>query len=902
MTTTRSVDGVDVVLRDGSTVHVRAAGPEDAGLVQAFFERLSAESLYLRFFAPTANHRVLARRALQPAPGRLALVATTGTPTAVVALGELVPTDDEHAEVAFTVEDDLHGQGLASILLAHLAEAATASGILTLQAEVMNVNRRMLDVFTSSGLPFTVTSEGATLSVEAPAALSRAALAAFERREASASARAVAAVLTPGAVAVVGASRRPGSVGGRVLANIVDGGYTGRVHAVNRRGGTIAGLEATRSLAAVTGPVDLVVVAVPADAVLDVAREATGIRARALLVLSAGFTETGADGARRQQELLSICRDAGMRLVGPNCLGVLNTDPEVRLNATFATAVPPSGGAGMMSQSGAVGIALLERAAGRGLGVSSFVSAGNKADLSGNDFLQYWEHDAATSVILLYLESLGNPRNFGRIARRVARTKPIVVLKSGRTQVGARAAASHTGALVAASDVSVDALFRHAGVIRAGTVAEFLDVAALLERQPLPAGERVAIVTNAGGPGILCADAAIAAGLAVPEPPAAAAELLRRGLPATASVHNPIDMIATADPATFARTVRTVIDGGWADALVVIHVRVGEVPSSEFEASVRAAAAGASTPPPVLWVDMSSAPGNATASALPSFAFPEEAAMALARAAQYARWRRVPDDPPALLEDVRRADAAALLTERAGDEPRWLAPDDVAALCHCWGIPLVASRTVRDAGAAARAARELGFPVALKAIAPGLTHKTDAGGVRIGLTDEGQLRAAATAMRRDVRRAGFRVEGFVVQPMAEAAVEMLVGVTSDPRLGPLVVCGAGGVRAEVERDVAVRLAPIGRREAGEALRGLRTFPLLQGWRGAPAGDVGALEDLVVRTSALADAHPEVVELDFNPVAVSGRGVMVLDARVRVLRPAPAVPWPAVGASPPSAAG
>jgi len=890
---------VDVVLRDGSTVHVRPGVPQDADLLTAFFARLSDESRYLRFASAAVDHAAWARHALEQAPGRLALLALTGSPPAVVALGELALIDDEHAEVAFAVDDDRRGEGLATILLAHLAEAATAAGILTLQAQVLTVNRRMLGVFRSSGLPASVALEGSTSTVEIPAALSREAMAAFERREASAAAGAVSAVLAPRSVAVVGASRRPGSVGGRVLANIVGGGFTGRVHAVNRHGGEIGGLDAITALSDIGGPVDLVVIAVPAQAVLDVARDAAAIGSRALLVLSAGFAETGAAGAHLQEQLLSICRDAGMRLVGPNCLGVLNTDPAVRLNATFAMAVPPAGGAGLMSQSGAVGIALLERAASRGLGISSFVSAGNKADLSGNDFLQYWESDAATSVILLYLESFGNPRNFGRIARRVARTTPIVVLKSGRTEVGARAAASHTGALVAASDVSVDALFRHAGVMRAGTVAEFLDIAELLESQPLPAGDRVAIVTNAGGPGILCADAAIAAGLSVPEPPAEIADRLRRDLPAAASVHNPIDMIATADPRTFARTVETVIAGDWADAVVVISVKVGDVPAADFEEAVRMAVAGVAAPPPVLWVDMSSAPGSAAPSTLPAYAFPEDAARTLGRAVEYARWRRVPDDPPPDLGDVRRRDAAQLLAGHAGETPRWLGPDEVAELCACWGIPLVTSMTARDARAAVAAARRIGFPVALKAVAPGLAHKTEAGGVRVGIADEAQLRAAATAMRRDVRRAGFRVEAFVVQPMAPPAVEMLVGVTNDPRLGPLVVCGAGGVRAEVERDVAVRLAPIGRREAGEALRGLRTAPLLEGWRGAPACNVAALEDLVVRTSALADAHPQVVELDFNPVAVSSDGVMVLDARIRVVRPAPAAPWPAVGASPPT---
>ncbi|HYF26493.1 MAG TPA: GNAT family N-acetyltransferase, partial [Baekduia sp.] len=397
--TGRTAD-VDVVLRDGSTVRVREGRPDDAPEVLAFFEGLSDDSRYSRFFTTAVDLDDMAQRALDQRDGRLALLATTGAPPRVVGLGELVPVDDEHAEVAFTVADAVQGRGLATILLAHLAEAATAAGILTLQAETLSANREMLGVFTTSGLPFTVVSEGRIATVEAPAALSRAAIAAFESRAASATARAVAAVLAPASVAVVGASDRPGSVGGRVLANIVDGGYTGRVHVVNRRAGQVGGLPAVPTLAAIGAPVELVVVAVPASAVVDVARDAAAAGARALVVLSAEFAETGEQGAERQRELLAVCREAGMRLVGPNCLGVLDTDPAVRLNATFATTVPQPGGAALMSQSGAVAIALLDRAATRGLGISSFVSAGNKADLSGNDLLQFWEQDARTRVIL----------------------------------------------------------------------------------------------------------------------------------------------------------------------------------------------------------------------------------------------------------------------------------------------------------------------------------------------------------------------------------------------------------------------------------------------------------------------------------------------------------------------
>jgi acyl-CoA synthetase (NDP forming)/GNAT superfamily N-acetyltransferase len=892
-TATAAVEPFDVALRSGATVQVRVAQPGDAERIEAFLSGLSAQSRWLRFFSGGVDLARAARETAAAGDGHQVLLAVTGGEGEVVGIGQLDREGPQRAEVAFAVADRMHGHGLGTVLLAHLAELARESGIEVLEARVLPENAAMRAVFRDSGFPFREHVEDGALVFETPAVLSHAVLARFSERERIATVNAVSRVLRPASLAIVGASHREDAVGSQVLANVLAAGYGGTLFVVNRRGGVLQGRATDKSLTAVGEPVDLVVVAVPADQVLSVAREAAVIGAGALVVLSAGFAEAGDEGRERQEALLAICREAGMRLVGPNCLGVLNTAPDVRLDATFAVGAPPRGSVALMSQSGALGIALLQSARDLGIGVSSFVSAGNKADLSGNDLLQFWEADEATRVILLYLESFGNPRNFVRIARRVGRSKPVIAVKSGRTSVGARAAGSHTGALIAASDVTVDALFRQAGVVRTDTLQEFLDVAALLERQPVPAGRRVAIVTNAGGPGILCADACIAAGLEVPEPPQEAQHALREALPPSASVANPIDTLASVDAATLARTVEDVARGGWADAVVAIFIEVAGRRRAVVEAALAQAVTRIADGPPVLAVMMSPRTAGDPASPLPTYAFPEQAARALARAVEYGRWCAAPPDPPPALADVRREEAAALLTAAAADGPRWLEPGEIEALCGCWGIPVVASRLVTDADAAAAAAQELGGAVAIKARVPGLLHKSDAGAVRLGLTGPGEVREAAAEMA-----ARLDVEGFLVQPMIPSGVEMLVGIVQDPQFGPVVACGAGGVRAELERDVAVRLAPIGARDAREALRSLRTFPLLDGWRGAPAADVDALEDLVTRTAEMADAHPQIRELDFNPVIAGPDGCVVADARVRVERAPAARLWPAVGVTPP----
>jgi len=688
----RVVPEADIVLRDGSTVHVRPASPADVPRLCAFLAALSDESRWFRFFSGGANLDAAARAAAAPGAG-LSLVAVTGPEDTVVAHGTYVGQPPGPAEVAFAVADAWQGNGIATVLLAHLAGAASAAGVRTLTATVLPVNHRMLDVFHDSGFQVSVNHAPDAIEIEFPTSLSGDARRRFEDRQRSADVAAVAHVLRPASVAVIGASRRPGTVGGEVVRNLLAAGFSGPVHLVNPRAGKVAGRPTVPTIGDVDGDIELAVVAVPANRVVDAARACAAKGVRALVLLSAGFAEVGEEGRARQDELLGVCRASGMRLVGPNCLGVANLRPETALNATFAPGSPPSGNVGFASQSGAFGLTAIDEAAARGIGLSSFVSMGNKADLSGNDFLEYWEQDPDTSVILLYLESFGNPRRFGRIARRVTATKPVVAVKSGRTAAGQRAASSHTGALLAASDATVDALFAHAGVLRADTVGEMFDIAGLLARQPLPRGERVAVLTNAGGPAILCADACEAAGLRVEPLSAATQKELAAGLAAEASATNPVDMIASATAEQYERSLRILLEDDAVDAVVTIFVRPLAARAAEVARGIAAAAKGAD--PPVLAVFLGAdAPDPGDAGDVPRFGTPEEAVRALAHAARYARWRAAPPDPPSEPAGVDTAAAATVVAEGVGRGAGWLPPAAVERLLRCWGIPVAASRVV----------------------------------------------------------------------------------------------------------------------------------------------------------------------------------------------------------------
>ena len=887
----------EIVLRDGSTVHVRPVRPADGEAIRAFLDGVSEESIGFRFFGAPSLDWVTKWSIDVDYADRFALVAEIGNPRQIVAHAAYVRIDARRAEVAFLVADRWQGKGISTVLLGQLAEVAARHQISTFTAEVLPHNHRMIEVFRQSGFPVDMVSTPDAIEIELPTSLSAEGLTRFEERERFAVIAGVRSVLEPHSVAVIGASRREDAVGGALLHKLLSAEFQGAVYAVNKRAEVAQSLRAHHSVLDVPEPVELAIVVVPAEDVAAVARECAAAGVRALVVISAGFAEAGDEGARRQRELLSICRDAGMRLVGPNCLGVLNTSRTVSLDATFAAHTAAPGRVGFMSQSGGLGIAIIEAASRLGIGLSSFVSVGNKADLSGNDFLRYWEQDPSTDVALLYLESFGNPRKFGRIAPWFARRKPLVAVKSGRSAAGARATSSHTGALLAASDVTVDALFKQAGVIRTDTLNEMFAVTTLLTAQPVPRGDRVAIVTNAGGPGILCADACQSDGVEVPELSATVRAKLAEFLPAAASVQNPVDMVASASANDYRRTLQVLLAENACDAILAIFVpplvtraadvavALREVAQIRPEVPIVAVFMTAEGPPPELvGQDL----------CVPSYEFPEEAARAVALAASYGRWRSRPRGAVVVPTGTQPERAAAIISRKLGAGPGWLSPTSAVELLNCYGLPLTATHIASGPQEAAAVAAELGFPVALKASARGLLHKSDAGGVRLGLATPQAVHAAAAEIEASLAAAGYRLDGLIVQSMAPSGAELIIGVVNDHSFGPVLACGAGGVAAELIRDIAVRITPITDIDAGEMPRSLKSFPLLQGYRGTPQCDIGAIEDVLIRVSAMVEAHPEIVELDLNPLIGTSDGVVVVDARVRIEAASPLPPVSSLG--------
>ena len=881
----------DVVLRDGSTVHIRVMRASDEAGLCALLTSLSEESRWLRFYC-LQNSAGLAAEAHREAnlDHAFGLVACSGDEERVVGHAFYVAIDEQRAEVAFTIANDFQGRGLGTILLGQLADVAAANGIKVFEADVVAANHAMVHVFRASGFPIEVSANAGQLHVVFPTSFTDEARKQFERRESIASVNALKLFFEPGAVAVIGASRQRGAIGGEVFHNLLSYGFKGPVYPVNPSASEIENVRAYRTVEMISGPVDLGVIVVPAAKVVEVAAACARKGVKALVVISAGFSETGNEGKARQAELMSVCRGAGMRLIGPNCMGIANTNPAVLLDATFAPGVPPRGRVGFSSQSGALGLAIMEFAGCLGLGISTFVSVGNKADISGNDLLRYWEADDNTDVILLYLESFGNPRKFSEIARRVGRKKPIAVVKSGRSAAGARATSSHTGALIAASDVTVDALFRQAGVVRTDTLAELFDVASLLANQPLPKGSRVGIITNAGGPAILCADACEARGLEVPVLSESSQARLRAFLPAGASVGNPVDMIASAPADHYRKAIEIVGNDDNVDSLIVIFTPPLVTRADDVAKAVVEAVPVIDKGKPLLSVFLSAQPApvelRASVRRIPSYSFPETAAIALARATRYQQWRERRETYPARFENIRADEAAAIVAAALARGEGWLTPDDVVRLLSCYGLPFIEQRIVTSAEEAGVVAEQLGGEVALKAIAPDLLHKTEAGAVRLHLTGADAVRASVREMNEVLSSRGHAPSGFVVQCMAQRGVEMLVGVVHDPQFGPVVACGAGGVQVELLRDVSVRITPLSREDASDMVRELKTYPLLTGFRGSVATDVSALEEGLLRVSAVVEDIPQIAEIDCNPFVVHETGATILDARIRVATVAP----------------
>lgn len=882
------------VLRDGGSIYVRAIRPDDRDRLLRHFKELSELSVYHRFFGVkrTLGDEELVRMTDLDFVIHVGLVATLGEGPNERFIGVaryVRGADPTRAEVSFAVIDEHQGRGIATVLLEHLSRIARTAGITEFEADVLGDNNRMLEVFAKSGFRVRRSAQAGVIHLSFPTAETEEFVQASYARERAAAAHSIAWILRPRAVAVIGASRDSSKIGGALLANLRRHGFTGPIYPVTHAATEVQGLRSYSSVAAISAPVDLAIITVPAAAVEHEIADCARVGVHGVVVITAGFAESGEAGRARERRIFELVRHSGMRMVGPNCMGVLNTDPAIRLNATFSPIEPPPGNIGMFSQSGALGIAILDLARIRNLGLSSFVSGGNRADVSNNDLVAYYAEDPNTAVIVLYLESVGNPRKFARMAREVAQVKPIVAVKSGRSAAGTRAASSHSASL-ANLDVAVDALFEQAGVIRTNTLAELFDVAAIFSTQPVPAGPRVGVVTNAGGPAILLADACEARGLSLPALTEATLTELRSFLPALATYSNPVDITAVAAADDFQRSIAVVGNDPNVDALVAVYVPPMVTRLSADAAGIARGAASVPADKPVLSVFIStkgSPPelNEGRRGKIPSYSFPENAAMALAAAYRYGCWRKRPRGTVHTLSRFAR-DAIRAVVDRlmaaAGGAPCWVPPEDLSTILRAAGIEVAQAEQITVDAAPAAAAR-LGFPLVAKAVAPGVVHKSDVGGVLMDLNSAAAVAAAATTLRDRMSAIGAPFEGVLLQRQIRDGIETMVGVTTDPTFGPLLVCGLGGTWVELLRDVAFRLHPVTDIDAAEMVATLRSSPLFDGYRGTPPGDRQALISLITRVSALVEVVPELSELDLNPVKVlePGKGAIVVDGRLRL---------------------
>ena len=860
---------LDVILRDGTTLRLRSPAPDDADALLEFFRGLSQQSLHSRYHGMPAVDAHLVEPLLQ-ADGQEAAVLIGFVGDRIVAVANFARLrDPTGAEVAFAVADEYQRRGIGTRLLEQLAALAGAQGIERFLATVLPDNRQMLGVFGAVGFAGHARRGRWRGRADVPdrahrALSSKASRAAITKPWS----RRSAPFFEPSSVAVVGAS--PDADRSGASSSGTSSPPTSRARPIRSiaRASPLPACAAIRPMAEIPDPVDLAVICVPGEHVLGAAEDALANGVRALCVISAGFAEVGSEGAERQDRLLALVRAHGARMIGPNCLGIASAG--TRLNATFAGKAPRWGSIGFSSQSGALGLALIEAADARGIGLSAFVSIGNKADVSSNDLLERFEDDESTNLIALYLESFGNPRKFARIARRVSRTKPILALKSGRTSAGAKAAGSHTAALTS-SDAAVEALFHQAGVIRAETLEELVDASVLLSKHSLPRGRRVAVLTNAGGLGILAADACEAVGLELPTLADESVARLAELLPVEASVANPVDMLGSATASTYEAVLPVLLEDRGVDAVLVLFVPPVTATADQVALAVAQAAARAEKPIVAAVMDARGIPSVLLEAGVASYGYPESAARALGRAAARAEWLRRPAGSIPTLGGIDRDGARRIVSaalERAPD--LWLDPDDTRALLEAYGIPVVEQRVAGTPEEAAGFATQLGFPVVVKTAVAG-AHKTESGGVVLDLQSED-----------DVREAAARIGGPVlVQPMRSGSAELLAGLVQDELFGPLIALGPGGVLAELIGDAGVRIAPLTDIDANELVLEGKTGALMRGYRGKPAADADAVADVLHRLSALGEDLPEVAELDLNPLIVGPDGCVAVDARVRV---------------------
>lgn len=889
---------ISVALKDGSSLHLRPIQMSDEERLLSLFSRMSRQSIYMRF------HHVLTHMSREEARrfctvdfvDTFALVGTLGEgeEERIIAVGRYARQPGANrAQIAFEVEDKYQGLGIGTHLLDQLAYTARDKGITTFEAEVLAENKDMMNVLINSGFNMQRQYQGTTYVGILDLAPTEVVEQKSSEREKFTSIASLRAFLNPRSVAVIGASRRPNTIGNFVFRNLIQQDFKGVVYPVNPNAEVIAAVKAYPSILDIPGDIDLAIISIPAAGVQQVVEECAHKGVRGVVVLTSGFSDIGPDGVERQNKLVNTTRSYGMRMLGPNCMGMINTNPGINLNATFSAVVPPPGNIAFATQSGVLGSAILMFATNLNIGLSTFVSIGNRADVSSNELLQYWEDDPDTDVVLLYLESFGNPRKFTRIARSITAKKPVVAVTSNRTPLQLRVSTSQTGAM-ATDQAATEALFKQAGILRADTLEDLFDTGSLLANQPLPKGNRVAIISNAGGPALLTADACKARGLEIPTLSPATTTQLKALLSPRANTINPIDMSPEFTIHQYRDSLKLLLDDENVDIVVVIFLPPILKLSEEFAAIIREVAPlfrERGKPLVTSFLGLRGARielGSDDRRFVPSFAFPESTAGALSRALEFSQRLKKPTGRVPEFSDIDKEKAEGIIRfalEKSGQDRVWLDAESILGLLNCYGIKFVTLKLAKTPAEAAAAAEEVCFPVAVKILSSTISQKTDVEGVILDCRSRGEVEKAFVRIGDNLQRIGKPedMQGVIIQKMVQGGIEVIVGVTQHPAFGPLIMFGLGGVYAELFKDVTFNIHPLTDLDAHDMVRAVKAYQLLEGWRGSRRADIPSIEDLLLRISALVENHPQVLEMDLNPVKVlsDGNGYLVVDGRILV---------------------
>jgi len=889
---------LSVALKDGSSLHLRPIQMSDEERLLALFSRMSKQTIYLRF------HHVLTHMSREESRrfctvdyvDTFALVGTLGEgpEERIIAVGRYARQPGANrAQIAFEVEDKYQGLGIGTHLLDQLAYTARDKGIVMFEAEVLAENKDMMNVLINSGFNMQRQYQGTTYVGILDLAPTEVVEQKSSEREKFTSIASLRAFLNPKSVAVIGASRRPNTIGNFVFRNLIQQDFKGVVYPVNPNAEVIAAIKAYPSILDIPGDIDLAIISIPADKVQQVVEECAHKGVRGVVVLTSGFSDIGPEGMERQNKLVNTIRNYGMRMLGPNCMGMINTNPGINLNATFSATVPPPGNIAFATQSGVLGSAILMYATNLNIGLSTFVSIGNRADVSSNELLQYWEDDPDTDVVLLYLESFGNPRKFTRIARSITAKKPVVAVTNNRTPLQPRVSASQTGAM-ATDQAATEALFNQAGILRADTLEDLFDTGSLLANQPLPQGNRVAIISNAGGPALLTAEACKARGLEIPALSPNTTKQLKSLLSPRANISNPIDMSPEFTIPQYRDALKLLLADENVDIVVVIFIPPILKLSEEFAAIIREVAPlfrERGKPLVTSFLGLRGARielGSNDKRFVPSFAFPESTAGALSRALEFSQRLKKPTGKIPEFPDINKEKAESIIQsalEKSGKDQVWLDAESILGLLECYGIKFVTLKLAKTPAEAAAAAEEVCFPVAVKILSSSISQKTDVEGVILDCRSRGEVEKAFVRISDNLQRIGKPedMQGVIIQKMVQGGIEVIVGVTQHPAFGPLIMFGLGGVYAELFKDVTFNIHPLTDLDAHDMVRAVKAYQLLEGWRGSKRADIPSIEDLLLRISALVENHPQVLEMDLNPVKVlsDGNGYLVVDGRILV---------------------